>query len=270
MAPVRILVGMLRFALLLLALLTTLPRCTASPAVGPDTPDAGLGAEKIDTSDAALAASEVIQTVSACLNGSDLHTLKAVPQDPTSAAQLCFLECLSTPTTVCRVACISKLGALSGGCNRCFADMVGCVDDHCHDLCVTDSDSAPCDHCVTDSGCDEAYARCSGLRPDISIVTVVNGNSYCTVNPPDSGLATLLEAPGTDLYRACNNAADLAIIEAPEYQSTEILCGEACFAKGKAMTGQCLVEKLTLSPLCALCTGSRLQCHDATCNVACR
>jgi hypothetical protein len=193
-----------------------------------------------------------------CRNGADLGVLAGVPQDPTSSVQKAFLACLDSPQDYdCYYREMTSLLDVSPACLDCHASMVLCVDKSCRPKCIEDSDSAPCDLCVTKSGCDTAYAACSGIEPTESIVTILDGYTYCTL---EARLSTAIEErQGASIQAyACTEPEDVALISREDYPTQLSLCGEACFVKGPDFAAQCVLEKIGTTVECARCLGNQV------------
>ena len=243
--PSRLLVGLGLFALLL-----------ASACTSAEEEPAADGASVADVGGAPEA--DVTERAAHCRNAADLQVLADVPQDPTSVVQEGFLACLDSPQDYdCYYRELGKMLAISPSCLGCHATMVQCVDRNCRDKCIVDSDSAPCDLCVTDSGCDTAYMACSGIEPTESIVTILDGYTYCTLEARISDEVEARQGAEIQSY-SCTGPEDVAVISKADYPTQLSLCGEACFVKGRDFAAQCIIEKIGTTLECARCLGNQV------------
>lgn len=202
----------------------------------------------------------------ACSSVADQAALEVGLTDVTAHAQVCFDQCLASAEAHCIRDCLLAQLHVSKPCGDCFQDLLACVVEECGDLCTNDSDSAACDLCVVDAGCDPNFVACSGIQTTTSIVVQVE-DDRCNKNEQDPELATLVEA-GTPVVGACTSEAN-PVIASPEFQDTSKFCGEACYAKGWLPTAQCLVERTGMSRGCAVCLGWELACAAEKCTVPC-
>jgi hypothetical protein len=114
------------------------------------------------------AAPEVVQPTGQCLGPFD-----AVVREE-GAAELVHTASVNVLGTCardgfdlveCTSARVASVLAITPGCATCAAELAACAADECYETCEGDSAGPECGWCYRESGCEEAYAVCSGLEP---------------------------------------------------------------------------------------------------------
>jgi hypothetical protein len=127
--------------------------------------DAGADAAVDDGGDVAP---EVVQPTGQCLGPFDA----VVRED--GAAELVHTASVNVLGTCardgfdlveCTTARVASVLAITPGCATCAAELAACAADECYETCEGESDGPECGWCYRESGCEEAYAECSGLEP---------------------------------------------------------------------------------------------------------
>jgi hypothetical protein len=127
--------------------------------------DAGPDAVVDDAGDVAP---EVVQPAGQCLGPFDavvreegaaelVHTASVNVLGTCARDGLDLVECTS--------ARVASVLAITPGCATCAAELAACAADECYETCEGNSDGPECGWCYRESGCEEAYAECSGLEP---------------------------------------------------------------------------------------------------------
>jgi hypothetical protein len=80
-----------------------------------------------------------------------------------AAVGTCAREGLELDT--CPTELVSEELAITPGCAGCAAELASCAAVQCYETCGTDPAGPECGWCYRQSGCEEAYAECSGLEP---------------------------------------------------------------------------------------------------------
>lgn len=65
----------------------------------------------------------------------------------------------------CATVLVGDEMGVTPGCATCAAELAACAADECYETCEGDPAGPECGWCYRESGCQEAYAQCSGLEP---------------------------------------------------------------------------------------------------------
>jgi hypothetical protein len=89
--------------------------------------------------------------------------IRCFPNCPDETIQIaadCVASCTQTATAE------AAPPGLSDECVACTGDTVACGAAFCTDVCVSDTNAAPCIDCRCENGCTPAFDACSGLPSD--------------------------------------------------------------------------------------------------------
>jgi hypothetical protein len=100
--------------------------------------------------------------VDACTNSSDQSIIDGT--DVYGEAASCAMGCMSASDMIaCVRPCLVDATGLSEACATCYAATVRCSFDNCLGECAMDPESAECQSCIEESGCQEEFEACSGI-----------------------------------------------------------------------------------------------------------
>lgn len=88
------------------------------------------------------------------------------------------------------------------------------------------------------------------------------------VAPPSAPSAPNANAAGASAPAAtgaCSASADRAILDAPEFQDKQRMCGSMCLGSAESCATECLTKNTSLTPGCAACNGTKLSCAMMHC-----
>lgn len=127
--------------------------------------DAGLDAVVDDADDVAP---EVVQPTGQCLGPFDAAAraegaAELVHVTSIEAAGDCARD--GSELVSCTATLVGSRLELTTGCATCAAELAACAADECYETCEADPAGPECGWCYRESGCEEAYAVCSGLEP---------------------------------------------------------------------------------------------------------
>lgn len=127
--------------------------------------DAGPDAV-VDDADDAMA--EVVQPTGQCLGPFDgaaraEGAAELVHVTSIEAAGDCARD--GSELVSCTATLVGSRLELTPGCATCAAELAACAADACFATCEVDPAGPECGWCYRESGCEEAYAVCSGLEP---------------------------------------------------------------------------------------------------------
>jgi hypothetical protein len=154
---------------------------------------------------------------------------------------------------------------ITPGCATCAAELAACAADECYETCEGDPAGPECGWCYRESGCEEAYAVCSGLEP-WAWEPVCGGRRYrhnlvadCAGSIGDPAAFASCVRRNYELDGPADVCVEQCLIP---YQ--EAIAAECAMCVDQWCSAECLdcVESSTAGSVAAFCAGTTQLAND--------